>query len=82
MVPRVSILNDPAVQAKYRHYSAGIEAIKTAVPFPKMPEFYAVGDLIQRRVLQAVAGETDVASALNTAAKETHDYLAGKGYYK
>lgn len=82
MVPRVSILNDPTVQAKYRHYPAGIEAIKTAVPFPKIPEFYAVGDLIQRRVLQAVAGEMDVASALNTAAKETHDYLAGKGYYK
>ncbi|WP_137931567.1 extracellular solute-binding protein [Mesorhizobium comanense] len=82
MVPRMSILADPAVQAKYRHYPAGLEAIRTAVPFPKIPEFFAVGEFIRRRILQAIAGEMDVATALNTAAGETRDYLAKSGYYK
>lgn len=82
MVPRVSVLADPEVQAKYRHYAAGMDAISTAVPFPKIPEFFAVGEFIRRRILQAVAGEMQVADALNTAAKETRNHLAKAGYYK
>ncbi|MCD2183751.1 extracellular solute-binding protein [Rhizobium sp. GN54] len=82
MVPRVSILADPEVQKKYRHYPAGMEAISTAVPFPKIPEFFAVGEFIRRRILQAVAGEMEVAAALNTAAEETRNHLAQAGYYK
>jgi len=82
MVPRVSILKDPAVVAKFRHYPAGMDAISSAVPFPKIPEFYAVGEFIRRRILQAIAGEMDVATALNSAARETREHLGKAGYYK
>ena len=81
MVPRTSLLSDPALQEKFRHYPAGLEAIRTAVPFPGIPEWQAVSELIRRRILQAVTGEMQVAEALDVAAEETRQNLAKAGYY-
>ena len=50
-------------------------------PFPALPEFYAVGEFITRRVLQAVNGEMPVKEALDAAASETEHFLKGRGYY-
>ncbi len=80
--PRGSILNDPELQAKHRFYPAASAAMKTNLPFPQIPEFYAVGEFITRRVIQAVTGEMAVKAALDAAAKETEDFLRGRGYYK
>jgi ABC-type glycerol-3-phosphate transport system substrate-binding protein len=80
--PRGSILNDPELQAKHRFYPAASAAMKTNLPFPQIPEFYAVGEFITRRVIQAVTGEMPVKAALDAAAKETEDFLRGRGYYK
>lgn len=82
MVPRVSVLTDPEVQAQYRHYAAGLEALETAVPFPSMPEFYSVGEFIRRRLLQSIAGEMEMAEAMDTAAEEVRGFLAEAGYYQ
>ena len=80
---RTSVLQDPELAAKYRYYPAGSsEAMKTAMPFPLLPEFYAVGDFITRRVLQAITGEMPVKAALDAAAGETTEFLKGHGYYK
>ena len=49
---------------------------------PSLPEFYAVGEFITRRILQAVTGELPVKQALDTAGDETTDFLKGHGYYK
>lgn len=80
--PRGSILNDPELQAKHRFYPAASAAMKTNLPFPQIPEFYAVGEFITRRVIQAVTGEMPVKAALDAAAKETEDFLRGRGYYR
>jgi len=80
--PRGSILNDPELQARHRFYPAASAAMKTNLPFPQIPEFYAVGEFITRRVIQAVTGEMAVKAALDAAAKETEDFLRGRGYYK
>jgi ABC-type glycerol-3-phosphate transport system substrate-binding protein len=80
--PRGSILNDPEMQAKHRFYPAASASMKTNLPFPQIPEFYAVGEFITRRVIQAVTGEMPVKAALDAAAKETEDFLRGRGYYK
>lgn len=80
--PRASILDDPEMQAKHRFYPAASAAMKTNLPFPQIPEFYAVGEFITRRVIQAVTGEMAVKPALDAAAKETEDFLRGRGYYK
>lgn len=80
--PRDSVLSDPALQAQFRHYPAGIAAMNSGVTFPAIPEWYAIGDLISRRVLQAVTDEMPVRQALDLAARETQDHLAQNGYYK
>jgi ABC-type glycerol-3-phosphate transport system substrate-binding protein len=41
-----------------------------------------VGDIITRRINQAVTGEMAVKEALDTAAKETEELLRKRGYYK
>lgn len=80
--PRASVLNDPELQKKHRFYPAASAAMLTNVTFPAIPEFYAVGEFITRRVIQAVTGEMPVKAALDAAAKETEDFLRGRGYYK
>ena len=62
--------------------TASLAALKTAMPFPPLPEFYSVGEFITRRVLQAVTGEMPVKDALDAAAGETTDFLKGHGYYQ
>lgn len=78
---RMSLLADPELSQKYRHYSAVRETIPTAVSFPALPEFYELGEFISRRVLQAVTGEMEVKAALDEAAREAEALLKSRGYY-
>lgn len=80
--PRKSLLTDEALAKENRFYPASLKAIDTGLAFPALPEFYPVGEFITRRILQAVTGETPVKTALDAAAKETEDFLKGRGYYK
>jgi multiple sugar transport system substrate-binding protein len=80
--PRKALLNDPDLRAKNRFYPAAAQAIDTGVPFPALPEFYAVGEFISRRILQAVTGEMPTKQALDAAAGETEAYLKARGYYR
>ncbi len=80
--PRRAILDDPAMQQKNRFYPGAAASIETALPFPRLPEFYAVGEFIARRIVQAVTGEMAVKPALDAAAGETETFLKGRGYYK
>ena len=50
--------------------------MKTNLPFPQIPEFYAVGEFITRRVIQAVTGEMTPQKAMDTLAEEMDDVLA------
>ena len=49
--------------------------------YPKLPEFYSVGQFITQRIDQAVTGQMTVKAALDAAAGETETYLKGHGYY-
>ena len=80
--PRKSLLQDPELRAKNRFYAAAAQAIETGVPFPALPDFYAVGEFISLLILQAVTGEMPVKEALDKAASETEAYLGKRGYYK
>ena len=79
--PRRSVLNDPELQKANRHYPASLASLEIGEAFPRLPEFYEVGELITRRVLQAVTGEMSVQEALDAAAGETEDLLRSRGYY-
>lgn len=78
--PRNSILNDPEIVQRFRYYPAVLDSMSSAVPFPRLPEFYEVGDFITRRVLQALTGEMEVKAALDAAASETTNLLKSRGY--
>lgn len=80
--PRKALLSDPDLRAKNRFYAAAAQAIETGTPFPALPEFYAVGEFISRRILQAVTGEMPTKQALDAAAGETEAYLKARGYYR
>lgn len=79
--PRKSLLNDPELQKANRHYPAALASLEVGEAFPRLPEFYEVGEFITRRVLQAVTGEMGVQEALDAAATETEDLLRSRGYY-
>jgi multiple sugar transport system substrate-binding protein len=80
--PRKSLLDDPELRQANRFYPAALASYEIGTPAPSLPEFYAVGEFITRRILQAVSGEMPVKQALDTAATETTDFLKGHGYYK
>ena len=80
--PRTSLLNDAELRQANRFYPAALASYNTGLPAPALPEFYAVGEFITRRILQAVTGEMPVKQALDAAATETTDFLKGHGYYK
>ena len=80
--PRRALLNDPELRSKNRFYQAAAQAIESGTPFPALPEFYAVGEFISRRILQAVTGEMPTKQALDAAAGETEAYLKTRGYYR
>ena len=80
--PRKSVLNDPQLQAANRHYPAALASLEIGQSFPRLPEFYEVGEYITRRVLQAVTGEMNIQEALDAAAEETEQLLTNRGYYQ
>lgn len=80
--PRASLLNDPELAANNRHYPAALASLEVGEAFPRLPEFYEVGEFITRRVLQALTGEMSVQDALDAAAKETEELLVTRGYYQ
>ncbi|MEZ5670235.1 MAG: extracellular solute-binding protein [Alphaproteobacteria bacterium] len=80
--PRASLLNDPDLAANNRHYAAALASLQVGEAFPRLPEFYEVGEFITRRVLQALTDEMSVQEALDAAAKETEELLASRGYYQ
>jgi ABC-type glycerol-3-phosphate transport system substrate-binding protein len=80
--PRKSLLDDAELRQANRFYPAALASYEIGTPAPALPEFYAVGEFITRRVLQGVTGEMPVKQALDTAANETTDFLKGHGYYK
>lgn len=80
--PRKTLLGDTELKSANRYYPAALASLDTAIPFPRLAEFYSVGDFITRRILQAVSGEMAVKAALDAAAVETEVFLKDHGYYQ
>lgn len=82
MPPRLSVLEDPELNKRYRWYPGARASLEVGKPFPPLPEFLDVGAIVTRYVLQAVTNEKDVKVALDLAAQETTELLKSRGYYK
>jgi ABC-type glycerol-3-phosphate transport system substrate-binding protein len=81
LVPRRTLLNDVDLKTKNRFYPAATASLSSGTPFPQIPEFYAVGEFIARRIVQSVTGEMPTKPALDAAAVETENFLKSRGYY-
>jgi ABC-type glycerol-3-phosphate transport system substrate-binding protein len=77
---RRAVLNDPAIQAKYRWYPAVSAALDAAQPFPALPEFIETAELSTKRMVQAIVGQMGVKEALDAGAAEVSDLLKRRGY--
>ena len=79
MPPRQSLLQSADLAKENRFWPAAMASLETSVPFPPLPDFYAVGEMIARRIAQAVTERMPVAEAMSLAAAETQDYLRDHG---
>lgn len=82
MPPRNSVYNRPELAEKFRWYTGARATLAVNKPYPDLPEFLEVGEIVTRRVLQAMTGELEVQAALDLAADETVKLLTSRGYYK
>jgi len=83
MVPtRSSVMEDTDLKQKYRFFPAALAAMQVGQSYPKLPEFYSVGQFITQRINQAMTGQMTVKAALDAAAGETEIFLKGHGYYQ
>lgn len=82
MPPRLSVLDDPTLAQKFRWYPAARASLEIGRPFPSIPDFLDVGEIVTRYILQAVTDEMEVQAALDAAAKDTQSLLDSRGYYK
>ena len=82
VVPRKSLLADTELKTANRYYPAALASLETSVPFPRLAEFYSVGEFITRRIVQSISGEMTVKVALDAAAVETETFLKSHGYYQ
>ncbi|HEV7367545.1 extracellular solute-binding protein [Arenibaculum sp.] len=79
---RVSVLQDPELQQRFRYYGVLVPSLEAGANFPKFPEFKEVSEVVTRRIMQAVTGEMPVKEALDTAAAEAEEFLTRRGVYK
>ncbi|MCB1465427.1 MAG: extracellular solute-binding protein [Nitratireductor sp.] len=77
---RLSVLSDSEIQKSNRHFAAAIKTIETARDYPPVPEYSEVGEILVRRVHQALSDEMPVQDALDEAAGEVTELLRKRGY--
>ena len=79
---REAVVNDPALIEQYRWYPAIGQALAVGTPMPSLPEFSEASEIIGKRMVQAIVGQTETKTALDTAATEVQTMLRERGYYK
>ncbi len=79
---RRAVLNDPAIQARFRWYPAISKCLDVGEPPPALAEFNEAGEVACRRMVQAIVGQMPVKAALDAGATEVVELLTRRGYYK
>jgi ABC-type glycerol-3-phosphate transport system substrate-binding protein len=79
---RRAVLNDPAIQARFRWYPAVSKCLDVGEPLPALAEFNEAAELACRRIVQAIVGQMPVKAALDAGAAEVVELLTRRGYYK
>ena len=79
---RLSTWNNPEVQSAYQYYEVIEEIHRHALTLPRIPELAELVDVMNRMVDDAVRLRKTVDAAVNDAAQESEELLAGAGYYQ
>jgi multiple sugar transport system substrate-binding protein len=78
---RLSTWRDPDIQRQFNYYAA-IEQVHLNVESPpRIPEYPAINEVLNRMQWAAVTGAKSVPQALNDAAAECETLLRAAGYY-
>ena len=79
---RRAVLNDPAIQAKFRWYPAVSKCLDVGEPLPALAEFNEAAEVACKRIVQAIVGQMPVKAALDAGAAEVTELLTRRGYYR
>lgn len=79
---RKAVINDPAIQAKFRWYPAVAKCLEVGEPPPALAEWNEAAEVACKRIVQAIVGQMPVKEALDTGATEVVELLTRRGYYK
>jgi len=78
--PRVSMLSDPELQAKYPYYKATKYIVEKGIGYPIFPELFEWVDKLQSTLSRCLIGEISPEEALKIAQRETEDLMKEAGY--
>jgi multiple sugar transport system substrate-binding protein len=86
IVPRPSLLEDPAITSMAPHLKAAPKLLDSDENFffflPTLPEYPQCMDIAGNALSKALAGEQDVVSAFNEAQEQLEDLFRKAGYMK
>jgi multiple sugar transport system substrate-binding protein len=78
--PRVSMLLDPQLQAKYPYYKAAYNINKNGFVFPLFPELVEWADKVQSTLSRCLTGEISPEKAVDILQKEVENLMKNAGY--
>jgi multiple sugar transport system substrate-binding protein len=78
---RLSTWRDPEIQQKFNYYTAIEEVHKNVESPPRIPEYPAINEVLNRMQWAVVTGSKGVTQALDDAAHEIESLLRDAGYY-
>jgi len=78
--PRVSMLLDPQLQAKYPYNKAAYTLSKKGFVFPLFPELMEWADKVQSTLSRCIIGDISSEEALNALQKEVEIFMKNFGY--
>jgi multiple sugar transport system substrate-binding protein len=77
---RVSVLQDPELQAQYIEYPGMLEALATSRGRPRIPEYAELADALEVALSEALSGTRTPEAAMNAANQQFEFILRRAGY--
>lgn len=79
---RLSTWRDPDVRRRFQYYEVIEEVHRHVMSPPRLPEYPAINDILDRMMAGLIAGRQEIAPALRQASEQVESLLAEAGYYR
>lgn len=77
---RVSVLEDPELQAQYIEYPGMLDALATSVGRPRIPEYAELADALEVALSESLSGTRPIEAAMDAANQQFEFILRRAGY--